>query len=300
MRAAFLFLFSLIFFSNFAHAKVVKLTLRKSTPVYAKATFDSPIIANLKRGDKIYGTKRPKPSGFGYFHKVRVKKGVYGYIPDTSVEGFKKKGKLANKDKRKKKVSKKRKSSGGGISGRASYGEEGIKKKSKVRSYKTSLLKERSVGLSLSQINYKLDTKGQSVKSGELFFGFKLSGGGWGLTRVPLDLNFMFSPSAPSSIDDFASDGSGYIALVDLSLPLEWARGKHWSVFISLGLALSHYNFDFVRAGVAESTGATEFGGTFRLGSGYRFGTFIARLEAQYINVGTDHLGLNFSLQRVF
>ena len=117
---------------------------------------------------------------------------------------------------------------------------------------------------------------------------------------MPLDLNFMVSPSAPSSIDGFASEASGFVALMDLSLPLEWVRGKHWSVYLSLGLALSHYKFDFVRGGVAESSGATEFGGTFRIGSGYRMGAFIARLEAQYLNVGTDHLGLNFSLQRVF
>ena len=95
-----------IFVSSFAHAKVVKLTLRKSTPVYKTASFDSEIVAQLKRGDKIYGTQRPKPSGFGYFHKVRIKKGVYGYIPDTAVKGFKKKGKLSKKDKSKKKSQK--------------------------------------------------------------------------------------------------------------------------------------------------------------------------------------------------
>lgn len=288
-----------LFISGASHAKVVKLTLRKSTPVYKSATFDSAVIAQLKRGDKVYGTARPRPSGFGYFHKIRIKKGVYGYIPDTAVEGFSKKGKLSKKDKSKKKISKKRKNSGGGISGRA-----GVKKKSKngrrLRSSADSLLKERSIGLSLTQVNYKLGTKGKSVTSGELFFGLKVSGSSWGLSRVPLDLNLMVSPAAPSSIDTFASEASGLVALMDISLPLEWVRGRHWSIFVSLGLALSHYSFDFIRAGASESSGATEFGGVVRLGTGYRIGSFIGRLEASYLNVGTDHMGLGFSLQRVF
>ena len=90
----------LFLFSGLAQAKVVKLKLRKSTPVYKTASFDAPVIATLKRGTVIYGTRRPRPSGFGYFHKVRVKKGVYGYIPDTAVEGFKKKGKLSKNQKK--------------------------------------------------------------------------------------------------------------------------------------------------------------------------------------------------------
>jgi len=252
MKTAFLFFTILFLICSSAQAKVVKLKLRKSTPVYKTASFDAPVIAKLKRGQRIYGTHRPKASGFGYFHKVRVKKGVYGFIPDTAVEGFKKKGKLTKKKvKSKKKISKKSKSFGGGISGRAG----GLKKKSKrlgkTRSYKTSLLKERSVGLSLSSINYKLDTAVEAVKSNELFYGLKLSGAGWGLSRVPLDLNFVFSPSAPSSIETFTSNGSGFVVLTDLSMPLEWVRGKHWSIFVSLGIALSYYSFDFERAGVS-------------------------------------------------
>jgi len=117
---------------------------------------------------------------------------------------------------------------------------------------------------------------------------------------VPLDLNLRFSPSAPSSFETFTSESSGFVALTDLSLPLEWVRGKHWSVFISLGLALSYYSFDFVKDGASESSSAVDFGGVLRLGSGYRMGAFVARLEAEYLNVGTDHLGLGLSLQRVF
>jgi len=301
MKAVFLLFMSTFFVCSFAQAKVVKLKLRKSTPVYKTASFDAPVIAKLKRGQRIYGTHKPRPSGFGYFHKVRVKKGVYGFIPDTAVVGFKKKGKLAKKKiKSKKKISKKSKSSGGGISGRAG----GLKKKSKglgrTRSYQTSLLKERSIGLSLLSLNYKLDTAVEAVKSNELFYGLKLSGAGWGLSRAPLDLNFVFSPSAPSSIETFTSNGSGFVALTDLSLPLEWVRGKHWSVFVSLGIALSYYSFDFERAGASESSSSIDFGGVARFGTGYRFGAYIARLEAQYINVGADHLGFGFSLQRVF
>ena len=117
---------------------------------------------------------------------------------------------------------------------------------------------------------------------------------------MPLDFNLIFKPSAPSSLEKLTSDASGFVVITDLSLPLEWVRGRHWSIFISLGLALSHYDFEFFRSGVADSSSATEFGGVVRLGSGYRFGGFVSRLEFEYINVGADHMGFGFSLQKVF
>jgi len=125
-QLCFIFGLLLLFSLNCAQAKVVKLKIRMTTPVYKSASFDAKVIGKLKRGAVVYGTDKPRPSGFGYFHKVRLRKKVYGYIPDTAVEGFKKKGKLISDLKRAtKKERRKNKSARGGISGRA-----GVKKKS--------------------------------------------------------------------------------------------------------------------------------------------------------------------------
>ena len=108
MKTVFLFLTTVFLSGSFAHAKVVKLKLRKATPVYKTASFDAPVVADFTGDETVYGTLRPKASGFGFFHKVRIKKGVYGYIPDTVVKGFKKKGGFSKNELKKRRQKKKR------------------------------------------------------------------------------------------------------------------------------------------------------------------------------------------------
>lgn len=157
------------------------------------------------------------------------------------------------------------------------------------------------MGLSLSQISYQLETSNESLTSNENFFGFKLSGAGWGLLRAPLELNFNFSPSAPSSFDSFTTGASGFVAFLDLSLPFEWVRGLNWSVYWTLGVALSHFDFSFSQNGEDLSSGRTEFGGVVRLGGAHRLGgLFVGRLEASYHQFGEGHLGFGVSVQRSF
>ena len=94
---------SLLFSSSIASAKVVVLKLRTASPVYKKPSFDSKVMVNLKKGFRIYGLDTPVTlkGGFGLFYKVRLKKKIYGYIPDTAIEGFKKRGKLSLKEGKK-------------------------------------------------------------------------------------------------------------------------------------------------------------------------------------------------------
>ncbi len=282
------------FSSNvFAQAKTFAVEIVKpSVQAYAKPSFDARVIVSLKRGQKLYALKKKFVGldGFGLFYKVRLKKGVYAYILDTSIRGFKKSGKS---------VKKKRKKSGG-ISGRASKSRDKVKHSSPSSYDGYSPLYSKSYGLVISSLSYGLKTQGETRKSRETFFGIKLAGPDWGISALPLEFSFQFSPSSPSLFDSFTQKNSGFVAFSEIGLPFEFKKGRNWSLYASVNGVLSYYSFKFTLGGVGESSNKLELGISGGLGGRMRFGRYIVGLEGKYIKLGASHTGVQASLKRIF
>ena len=281
---------TLLFSSSLASAKVVVLKLRKASPVYKEASFDSRVMVTLKKGFRIYGIEKPRAAkdGFGLFHKVRLKKKIYGYIPDTAVEGFKKRGKLSKKSKLKD-------SKDNSISKR-----ETVKKKSRKNSG-VPLPYQRAFGGGFSQIAYQVKTSTGKRSSNELFLNFKVSNTNWGRQRIPLDVTVLLAPNAPALFDPITQDASGYMTFLDITRPFEWRRGEKWSIYYGVGLVVSHFSFTVRQSGTDIKSGGTDLGISGTLGGGYRvFSDYLLKFEGSYKKVGTDQIGVGLSLQKSF
>ena len=76
--------------------------MSKTARVYKRPNFDAEVIANLSPGKKLLGSVKnyEGTDGLGLFHKVRLKKGHYGYVLDTDIVGFKPRGLFSPKKKR--------------------------------------------------------------------------------------------------------------------------------------------------------------------------------------------------------
>ncbi|MGH1469068.1 MAG: SH3 domain-containing protein [Bdellovibrionales bacterium] len=285
-------MFSVFCSGAFAQSKTTTVEISKSNvQVYKKPSFDADVIVALKKGQKLYALKKKivGEDGFGLFYKVRLKKGVHGYILDTSVRGFKAKTRSVKKKQKK----------SGGISGGATKEDNKVEEKS-PSSYKAySPLYAKSYGLLVSSLNYSVNTKSGTRKSNEMFFGGKISGQGWG-APLPLEVSLLFSPSSPSLFDSFTEKHSGFVAISEVGLPFEIKKGSNWSIFLSLSGVLSYYNFSYVLGGQDVSGSKLEFGASAGLGGRIRFGRYILGVEGKYIKLGASHTGAHISLSRIF
>lgn len=290
LKSLILFCFLIVSLDHaLASSKVGLIQISKSNAqVYKEPSFDAKIITNLKRGQKLYALKKKFEGldGLGLFYKVRLKKKSYGYVLDTSVKGF-----------RPKRVSK------------LSDGKSRSKKKSKIKKDKNkkqssfqnaSIPYSKSFGLTVSRLNYALKTGSGVKKSKQMFLGGRISGPGWGLSRLPLDISLMYSPSSPDFFDSLVDSHSGNILILDVGLPFELNRGPNWSVYGALSGVVSRYDFDLVDQGVSASSSKTEFGFSAGLGGGYRLGRYLVKLEGKYVKLGSDSIGAQLSLQRIF
>ena len=253
----------------------------KSAIVHGRPNFDSEVIAKFSKGSKILGAvkKTAGTDGFGLFHKVRLKKGVYGYVIDTSFAGFKADG-LFNKPQKTKRK--------GFFSKRA--------RSEKSRSSKAP----RSIGLSYALSNYKLKTSNQELKTRASFYGLKYTGL-WN-NKFPIDVSLMYSSNASDLFKSVAFESSGFVLLMDLTTFFTLYKAKSYMAYLNLGGLASYYSFNFNLIGdtQARESSKTSIGYVAGLGVAFNINSFILRTEARYFKDHDSQLMAILSLQRFF
>ena len=255
--------------------------MSKQANVYKSPSFDAKVLVRLKEGRKVLGTKKTVAGtdGFGLFHKVRLRKGLYGYILDTSVKGFKPEG-IFNKRKKK---------SGGFFSRRRDSNQI------------YSSTKSRSFGLSYTFMDYSIQASDQTLNSGSSLFGLKFTGP-WLSPGLPLDIGLSVSPGAPSLLDTVSTEASGFFAFLDVSYQFVVFKSLKSEAYWSLAPALSYYSFDITFNGETESRDSSQldFGVSVGAGYAYNISDFVLRLEAKYLRTNDAQLAGTVSLQRYF
>lgn len=259
--------------------------------VYKKPSFDSRVLIVLGKGKKLYGTRKTRAGidGLGLFHKVRLKKGVYGYILDTDIKGFvSKKSLLSDK-------------------GRVSKGRKNRRRRSRVaRGGKASskwkglpLPYYKAFGGSLGFAGYTVEFSGSEESSQEYLVGLKLSGPGWISKALPLDFTFLGHFGGPALFENVTEDASGYFAMADLSFPFQIRKGQNWSLYGGVGLLLVYSDFDLTVAGEAQSSSSLNLGGVGTLGFAYLAGDWVFKFEPKLYFEKTQYFGGIFSIQKV-
>lgn len=300
-----------------AAREIVKLEVIKSSiRVYQKPNFDSPVIYQLQRKKKVYGTRRllEGQNGLGLFHKVRLRKGVYGYVLDTDVkiQGSVK----ASKKKRDKKTvkSKPRTKKSTLLSNQAEKKKKKAKDNSEAPQPKngfqiTNPLAKSSAdhvpfffrsyaGINLGTLSYAEKIVDGTQSSSEWMIGAKLTGPNWIFNRFMVDINVNFHWGAPKFFEKFSTEASGFILQADLTFPFQLKPLKNGSLYGGVGPLVSAAFFDFNYLGQQESSKNVRMGGLVMLGLGYDFGGFALRFEPKYYFENTSYFAFLAGIQK--
>lgn len=270
------------FFVVGAFAQAVKATIIGETPyVYEKPDFDSKILAEVEPG-KVFDVSKSKKNGF---HKIRVRPGMVGWIPDSEIR-------LG---------SHKIKSEEDAVS---DVEEKRMDKARKSNSLPINMARYR--GLSFESILFTEQTAGRERSAALPFYGLKISGPDTLFSgMLPTEMSFIFSPQAPNYYKDITlNSASGYVFLAQFQFVTNFSTGKNYLAFYGFGpvLKYSHFDLKLGSGGAQKKYSADDMtlGASFNLGAAYRMGAFALRPELKYYWEKTKYVGFGLSAQWAF
>ena len=262
--------------------------------VYRAQNFDAPVMEYLDRGKKIRISKKVYPGigGLGTFYKVRLRKGVYGYITDTDIEISGTKGVLNTK----KQLSRSKEDS----SPNPLEIQDSLEREEPSVNFGSSVYLTRFLGLSFSSVDYSETIAGSKKSSKESLFGLKLSGPGKVMGGMPLDIELKILASAPSFYSDF-STASGYMLMghAYAMFPIVLDTQRH-VLYYQFGPMLKYTAFDVKLDASSLNVDSQEISLGLGLGLGYalRFTKdWLVRFDAIYQNEAESYLEMSAALQ---
>ncbi len=201
--------------------------------VYEVANFDSPVLEYMDRGKKVRISKKIYPGigGLGAFYKIRIKKGVYGYIADTDAEVANKR--YAEKDR---------------SDDEDDDDDENLENGSDPTKFQSGIFSEndpdeksdafyltRYVGFAFASYNYAEVIRNKTEVSQTSMLGVKLTGPTGYMGGMPLDINLLFTTTAPSFYSKVANSTSGFMLIGDALVTLPLYESKSILVFYGFG-----------------------------------------------------------------
>jgi len=202
--------------------------------VYQVPNFDSPVLEYLDSGKeyKISQKLYPGIGGLGTFYKIRLSPGHYGYITDTDVMT----------------------SGGDNAQGEDADNEEVENDPLKLQSEimndsepedvgsrdSDSLLFTSFVGPSYNVFNYSEVLRNTTEQAATTLYGLKFSGPVKSLSGMPLDINLMFTTTAPSFYSKIATGTSGMMLIGDVLVSLPIYDKKRILAFYGFGLVMRY------------------------------------------------------------
>lgn len=212
--------------------------------VYEATSFDSPVLEYFDKGKKIKVSKKLYPGiGIGAFYKVKLSNKTYGFITDTDVL-------LSGKG-----------NSGSSLTGsKPDQGEAGNEASGSASGdpfLDQSLMDDRPeqetntntgvgkpyIGLAYYTFNYAEKLGGKNVSSNTSLLGLKASGSTPYFGGFPLDINILFTTSAPEFYDKVSST-SGVMLIGDAVVMLPLVETSRYYVFYGFGLVTRYSKWD--------------------------------------------------------
>lgn len=248
--------------------------------VYADSDFDAKILGYTSKG-RIF---LMLPQTFGAFHRIEIRKGQYGYVPDTEIRPLvppkasgRKKGESKAAEKEKKDPPKK----------------------------KLPFTEAAFRGLTASLINFRENTMGLRPTDAMVFYGFKFSGKDMIMEGSEGSLNVDFAPSAPAYYEQATGyPASGYILLLSGLIENTAPHGKNTMTFWGFGPMFKYSKFNTsMKVGANKENYSMDnmhLGAAFNLGVAQRLGDFALRAEARYFWEDLQYLGFSVALQKEF
>lgn len=319
---------------------VVRLVVIKpSATVYSKADFDSDVLIVLPARRQVYGTAKTitGAAGLGLFHKIRLKKGLYGFVLDTDVRST---GAAAPAVKKKNDTSVKEERSTSPRSDKSAARRDKGRAQTKSGSQSRRTLKDSAatarskknartlepeemptgfditqpqnmgpkhvgpfffrkyLGVNLGMLNYSEKITDATKSSSEWFAGLKLTGTDWLFSNFLLDINLNVHVGAPIFFEDFSNDATGFIAQLDVTMPFMLRPLKNGAIYGGIGPLVSATSYKFNYLGEDRKSQNVRLGAAITLGVGYEFGGFAFRLEPKYYWENSRYFGVLAGIQK--
>lgn len=269
-----------LFFSSVCWANVQKATISsQGALVYTEAHYNAEIMTTLPRGGVYYISTKNK----GPFYRIRIKKGVMGWI--------------SREDLRLGEVSKEELSKQEELNKQAELTKESSPDRENLPFYGL-----RHWGFSLDYLNYHEQTMGQKRSAWMPFAGVKWSGTETLMSGpIYIESNILVGGAPSYYQDEPGVSAQGFILIADFLFQTVAPRGKGAYTFYGLGpvLKYSHLN---LKAGsqsfLAQEVGlgvVANFGVAFQMGAKWSL-----RLDAKYYWERERYYGAGLSLGHIF
>jgi hypothetical protein len=272
--------------------------------IYEKANFDSPVMDYLERGKKVLISKRVYrgAGGLGAFYKIKIRRGIFGYVTDVDVQ-VDREAKNRVEDSRRKPP---------GQSGdvddplKINPDLENPEEGNPDGDGRGGIYLTRYLGLGLNQFGYAETIAKRKKSANTSLIAIKLSGPGKSMGGMPLDYEFSFTSKAPSFYGQSFSSSKGFLFLSHAMTIMPLKVFKEGMFFYGFGLVAKYSKFDVVIKENANKTPVDSqdlvagLGGHFGYTHSFSQGKYAIRVDGKYYYEKESYLGYGASLQMKF
>ncbi len=263
--------------------------------VYEKPDFDSKVIDFLNYGTKVNVSKKAFSGvgGMGLFHKVRVKSGKIGFIPDTDIRVSE------QLRERVREVAPKKEADDPLLPKSKAFADD---EEESAPSGRAPIYLTRYLGGAVAMVDFTEKFSGRKLNDQMMMYGLRMMGPGVLFDGPPLDFNLWFSLDKPGYYNRFSSGANGFLLFGDVMAMMPLVNLDDWAVSYGLGVmwTFTKYRVQVTRAGtnVQENTDSLEFrvGVDVGLGVSRRIAKrYMIRADAKYYYEKTQYLGYMLS-----
>lgn len=216
--------------------------------VYESANFDSPVMDYLDRGKSVFISKKvyKGAGGLGAFYKMRVRKGVFGYITDVDVQISGKPVRDQARRTNPKARPRPQESEVDPNDPTQLQPELENEAPDEPSNMGVGLYLTRYLGGVLNQYQYAEEIAKKSVSGSLTTFGVKMTGPGSYLGGLPIDYELNFATSYPSEFGKYYKSASGFMMIGHAMALLPATETKKFILYYGLGLMAKYTRFDVV------------------------------------------------------
>lgn len=267
--------------------------------VYEAQNFDAPVMEYLDSGKVFKISKKiyPGVGGLGSFYKVRLRKGVFGYIADTDIAPKRKGGgdepapPVPPEEKAEKLPT--------DLSATEEYSED------EPAADKNAFYQQRYIGLGYYSVNFAEEISNNVKNANTPLYAIKKTGPTGFMGGVPLDMTMLFTVSAPSFYNNIASSTSGFMVFGDIMPFFPISESKAYMIYYGFGLMLRYsrwaVNLRQQAGKPAVDSEELAMGLEGELGTAFRFSRQVAlRLDARYFWEKQRYFGFGGALEFKF
>jgi hypothetical protein len=251
---------SLVVFSPFSLAqkkKVVKDSGQKAkvtvdgAAVYEAPNFDSPVMDYMDRGKSILVSRRVYrgAGGLGAFHKVRLRKGVFGFITDVDIQTS---GKALPSSRAVKPTSENQQPVEEQRAAVDSNDPTQIQPElereepEEVRMNGAGIYLTRYLSLNYATFDYAEKIAKQTNSADLAMLGVKLTGPGSVMGGLPIDFEMNISTAEPDFYSKYYKSTKGFMFLGHAMVMLQGPEFKKSAIYYGGGLALKYTRFEVI------------------------------------------------------